>query len=80
MSAAGGTDGVMKDSLTGCVECLGALDHCHGTLVVHSHGAVECTDDACVLLHAVRHTLVVDCSAVAGGCMCVEVTEQLRAS
>lgn len=64
----------------GCIECVGALDHCHGTLIVHSSNVVECTEDGCVQLHAVRHGLVVDCSALAGGCSCDDVMEQLRAS
>jgi hypothetical protein len=50
----------------------GSLDHCQGTLVVHVEGglAVECTDQECVELDQLRHTLVVDCTALSGGCVC----------
>lgn len=53
-----------------CLDCAGSLDHCHGTLVVHSDFIVECTEAGCVLAHRERHALVVDCVAVAGGCSC----------
>jgi hypothetical protein len=44
-------------------------------LIVHSTRVVECTDEACVELQAVRHVFVVDCSAVAGGCTCADGEE-----
>jgi hypothetical protein len=44
------------------------LDCCHGTLVRHADGTVECTDVACVALGADRHELVLVCVAV--GCSC----------
>ncbi len=57
----------------GCLDCAGSLDHCHGTLVVHTDFTVECTETGCVLVHRERHALVVDCAAVAGGCACGDV-------
>lgn len=65
---------------TRCAECDGALDHCHGTLVVHSTDIVECTDGECEHWHLVRHSLVVDCSVIAGGCSCAEADLFARAS
>ncbi len=46
------------------------LDHCHGTLVRHADGVVECTDAGCVATEVVRHTLVIECESVEGGCSC----------
>lgn len=54
-----------------CSSCASALDHCHGTLVVHADRSVECTDADCIDLAHVRHTFVVDCGDVAGGCRCL---------
>lgn len=49
------------------------LDLCDGTLVVHVEGEfTECTDPECVELDQLRHTLIVDCTALSGGCDCVE--------
>ncbi|MBY6365634.1 hypothetical protein [Rhodococcoides corynebacterioides] len=64
----------------GCLDCAGSLDHCHGTLVVHSDFTVECTEAGCVLVHRERHALVVDCTAIAGGCACEDVSVARRAS
>jgi hypothetical protein len=44
------------------------LDHCHGTLVVHSDRSMDCTDPGCVLPELLRHDLIIDCMAVIGGC------------
>jgi hypothetical protein len=44
------------------------LDCCHGTLVRHADGTVECTDVACVALGADRHELVLACVAVRCSC------------
>jgi hypothetical protein len=49
------------------------IDHCHGTLVVHRDRSLECTDTACELPELLRHTFVIDCMAVLGGC-CVDGT------
>ncbi|GAB2700583.1 hypothetical protein GCM10027089_23410 [Nocardia thraciensis] len=57
-----------------CLSCDSALDHCHGTLVVHRDRSVECTDADCYDADHSRHAFVVDCFDVAGGCGCA-VTE-----
>jgi hypothetical protein len=44
------------------------LDHCHGTLVVHRDRSLECTDPGCELPELMRHSFVIDCMAVLGGC------------
>jgi hypothetical protein len=50
--------------------CERDLDHCHGTLVVHPDGYVECTEPDCSDVDRARHTLAVDCAAVLFGCGC----------
>nr|WP_084655226.1 hypothetical protein [Nocardia altamirensis] len=55
-----------------CASCESAVDHCHGTLVVHAGRLTECTDGDCVDVDYVRHTFVVECGDVAGGCGCAE--------
>ncbi|GAA1993045.1 hypothetical protein [Amycolatopsis minnesotensis] len=52
-----------------CLTCGNGLDHCHGTLVVHVGGALDCTDANCADLDRVRHTLIVDCEFL-GACDC----------
>jgi hypothetical protein len=44
------------------------VDRCRGTLVAHGDGALDCTDDACALPDPVRHSLIIDCATVLGGC------------
>ncbi|WP_328602084.1 hypothetical protein [Nocardia terrae] len=56
---------------TGCSLCESALDHCHGTLIVHAAGSVECTESDCFDTGRARHLFVADCADVAGGCSCV---------
>ncbi|MBK1784265.1 hypothetical protein [Prauserella cavernicola] len=66
-----------------CTSCLRELDHCHGTLVQHVADATECTDLGCTDFEVVRHSLVIDCESVDGGCACTEPVyfeELLRAS
>lgn len=53
-----------------CSSCETGTDHCHGTLVEHVHGGVECTDDACVSVVVERHSLVIECDEILGGCGC----------
>ena len=55
-----------------CASCTSDLDHCHGTLVVHPEGPVECTELLCVELDRERHLLIIDCQLVEGGCQCTE--------
>ncbi|BAD55142.1 hypothetical protein [Nocardia farcinica] len=54
----------------GCRSCDTAVDHCHGTLIVHVSRVEECTEPDCVDLDHARHTFVVDCGDIAGGCAC----------
>ncbi|GAB0101978.1 hypothetical protein JMUB6875_09450 [Nocardia sp. JMUB6875] len=53
-----------------CPECESALDHCHGTLIAHAAGPVECTEPDCFDTGRARHVFVADCGDVAGGCDC----------
>ncbi|MEA5365129.1 hypothetical protein VA596_36735 [Amycolatopsis sp., V23-08] len=54
-----------------CASCDAAIDHCHGTLVVHPEGGfAECTDPGCVDGDRLRHGLIVDCQTLGGGCAC----------
>jgi hypothetical protein len=55
-----------------CPECEHAAEHCHGTLVRHADGTVECTDTACYVRESDRHDLVVACTEVHLTCSCVE--------
>ena len=48
------------------------IDHCHGTLVVHSDRTAECTDTSCELADPMRHELIIDCAAVLLGCCAAE--------
>jgi hypothetical protein len=58
---------------TTCPSCESAIDHCHGTLIVHLRRVDECTDANCIDIEHARHTFVVDCTDVAGGCACTVV-------
>lgn len=63
-----------------CRSCLSGVDHCHGTLVLHENGDVDCTE-VCYDLGAVRHRLSISCAEIDGGCACVVVAgEYARAS
>ncbi|NLE81024.1 MAG: hypothetical protein GX610_15860 [Rhodococcus sp.] len=54
-----------------CSEAEG-LDHCHGTLILHTDGSAECTDELCVREIEARHQLIVDCADLIEGCGCAE--------
>jgi hypothetical protein len=41
-----------------CPECGEDLDHCHGALVLHGDGTVECFDPECHDLGHDRHAFV----------------------
>jgi hypothetical protein len=60
------------DYMRRCPDCDPGVDHCHGTLVVHSDRTAECTDTACELPDTLRHAFVIDCIAVSGGCCVTE--------
>jgi hypothetical protein len=66
--------------MSSCADCGLRVDHCHGTLVVHSDRTVECTDAACELPDLLRHELVVDCLAVLGGCCMTDEPVELAAA
>lgn len=55
-----------------CADRMAELDHCHGTLVEHHDGSVDCTDDGCADLAMLRHELVISCAELAGGCGCAD--------
>ncbi|OLT44204.1 hypothetical protein BJF85_20215 [Saccharomonospora sp. CUA-673] len=55
-----------------CSSCATGIDHCHGTLLEHAAGFVECTDIDCVSVRIERHVLATDCGDIVGGCGCVE--------
>lgn len=57
---------------TNCPECAAELDHCHGTLIIHTEGTAECTDSECTVTLSCRHGLVVDCSSLQPACSCAE--------
>jgi hypothetical protein len=61
-----------------CVECRRGLDHCHGALVVHGDGGLECTAADCADVDPARHRMVMDCWATLPGC-CVPDTAVLAA-
>ena len=61
-----------------CLSCESAIDHCHGTLIIHAGRIGECTDAECVDLEHARHTLVVDCADAAGGCTCTALAVTVK--
>ncbi len=63
-----------------CRDCDAAIDHCHGTLLIHSAGLPECTESGCVDLEYVRHFLVLECVDITGGCRCVAEIDLMQAS
>lgn len=61
-----------------CANCTAELDHCHGTLLEHHDGAIECTEGDCANLDQLRHDLMVTCESIVGECGC-EISEPLAA-
>ncbi|MGH3724702.1 MAG: hypothetical protein ACRDUS_11345 [Mycobacterium sp.] len=57
--------GVRDDA---CRDCARDIDHCHGTLVMHSYRHAECTALDCDGPYLLRHSLVIDC--VTAQCDC----------
>jgi hypothetical protein len=66
--------------MSSCSDCGLDVDHCHGTLVVHSDRSLDCTDVGCDLPDLLRHGFVVDCMAVLGGCCGADETVELAAA
>jgi hypothetical protein len=48
------------------------MDECHGLLVTHEDGRVECLDDDCTQLDGPRHQWRATCTEVPGLCGCAE--------
>ena len=44
-----------------CPECVGDLEHCHGTTIVHVDGSWVCTDAATCRLGVDAHGFVAEC-------------------
>jgi hypothetical protein len=42
-----------------CPDCVEDLDHCHGALVLHGDGTIECFAPECQDLGLDRHALIV---------------------
>ncbi|UYP19522.1 hypothetical protein OED52_02850 [Rhodococcus sp. Z13] len=59
-----------------CSHCNQDIDHCHGTLVLHAVTPAQCTEPDCTDLDLVRHTLVLDCTEIDGGCSCTVVAQE----
>ncbi|AEF41549.1 hypothetical protein AS9A_3104 [Hoyosella subflava DQS3-9A1] len=55
---------------TDCADCTAELDHCHGTLIIHTGGSRECTSDECIAPARHRHVWVLDCDALQPDCSC----------
>jgi hypothetical protein len=54
-----------------CSSCTADLVHCHGTLVQHADGTIECTDDTCPGTDLVFHELRIVCDLSEQGCHCL---------
>lgn len=57
-------------SATTCVWCTGAWGHCHGVLIRHGAGDLECMADVRCLCIEDAHDEIVECSAVVTTCGC----------
>ena len=71
---------VRTSPMSSCPDCNQHVDHCHGTLVVHTDRTVDCTDTTCEFPDLLRHGFVVDCMAVLGGCCMAEEPAELAAA
>ncbi len=52
----------------GCTNCEDQLEHCHGVLVRHPDGRLECVEDTACPGREPAHPWVVGCAEV--GCAC----------
>ena len=66
--------------MSSCPDCGLGVDHCHGTLIVHTDRTAECTDAACELADLLRHLFIADCIAVLGGCCVANEAAELAAA
>ena len=55
-----------------CRACSSEVDHCHGTVVIHADGSVDCTEVRCVDVSETRHSYVLACSIALRECGCRE--------
>jgi hypothetical protein len=56
-----------------CRSCGDGLIHCHGTLVRHADGTVECTDEGCPGADLDLHELRLSCEVAQPDCTCIRV-------
>ncbi len=54
----------------GCEHCAAALAHCHGTLVLHADGSVDCDEASTCELEAGWHEWWVTCTELEPACGC----------
>jgi hypothetical protein len=59
-----------------CTDCTAELEHCHGTLIVHADGAVDCTKQDCSDWDPARHSLRLNCADETPDCECVQSEQQ----
>jgi hypothetical protein len=59
-----------------CWDCGAGLEHCHGTLIVHYDGALDCTEQGCSDRDPARHLLRLDCADETPDCGCVPQTRE----
>ena len=52
----------------GCTDCHDELEHCHGVLVRHGDGHLECVEEAACTGGGPAHDWAVPCAEV--GCRC----------
>lgn len=58
-----------------CLACGRNWKHCHGTVILHADGELECTTDDSRCVAAVEvHDLVVPCDQLMSGCGCLTTT------
>jgi hypothetical protein len=55
------------------------MDECHGLLVTHADGRVECLDDDCVSFDRPRHEWPASCADVPALCDCSVPAQQADA-
>ncbi|MBO0839380.1 MAG: hypothetical protein J2O49_00945 [Sciscionella sp.] len=62
---------VRPATVTACADCAAGLEHCHGSLIEHATGALECTEPGCVEVDPARHALRLCCAELTD-CGCGE--------
>lgn len=59
-----------------CADCTAELEHCHGTLIVHDDGVVDCTEQDCSDRDPARHPLLLNCVDENPDCGCAQSQQQ----